>query len=144
MARLKVYFVRNGFVDAILFIIPLPLKSSLSLLGNFIYMLTINVTIHDVVKVSYFSQSIILRKKCPYSELFWFVFSSILSEYGEMRSISPYSVQTRENKDHNNSEYGHFLRSVVHGEFINSLSLLESGFNLFYSRCILGRIHTDR
>ena len=32
-------------------------------------------------------------------------------EYGER--ISPYSVQMRENKDQNISEYGHFLRSIL-------------------------------
>ena len=53
-----------------------------------------------------------LRKKCPYSELFWSVFSRIRTEYGEILRISPYSVQMRENTDQNNSEYGHFLRSV--------------------------------
>ena len=36
-----------------------------------------------------------LRKKCPYSELFWTL----------------YSVQMWENADCNNSEYGHFSRS---------------------------------
>ena len=56
--------------------------------------------------------TITLRKKCPYSEFFRSVFSSIQSEYGDLRSISPYSVQMRENKDQKNSEYGHFLRSV--------------------------------
>ena len=30
------------------------------------------------------------------------------TEYGEKRSISPYSVRMRENTDQNNSEYGHF------------------------------------
>ena len=54
-----------------------------------------------------------MRKKCPYSELFWSVFYLIRTEYGEIRSISPYSVKMRENVDQNNSEYGHFLRSVV-------------------------------
>ena len=49
---------------------------------------------------------------CPYSELFWSVFSRIWIEYGEMLHISPYSVQIRENVDQNNSEYGHFSRSV--------------------------------
>ena len=34
-----------------------------------------------------------LRKRCLYLELFWFAFSCIPSEYGEIRSISPYSVQ---------------------------------------------------
>ena len=52
-----------------------------------------------------------LRKKCPYSELFWSAFSRIWSEYGERLCISSYSVQMRENEDQNNSEYGHFSRS---------------------------------
>ena len=52
-----------------------------------------------------------LREKCPYSELFWFTFSRFWTEYEEIRIISPYSVQMRENADQNNSEYGHFLRS---------------------------------
>ena len=53
-----------------------------------------------------------LRKKCPYSELFWSAFSHIRTEYGEILRISPYSVQMRENADQKNYEYGHFLRSV--------------------------------
>ena len=54
-----------------------------------------------------------LRKKCPYSELFWSVISRIRTEYGEIQSISPYSVRMRENTDQNNSKYGHFLRSIT-------------------------------
>ena len=50
-----------------------------------------------------------LRKKCPYSGLFWSVFSGIRTEYGEIFRNSPYSVQMLENTDQNNSEYGHFL-----------------------------------
>ena len=38
---------------------------------------------------------------------FWSVFSRIRTEYGEIRSTSPYSVRMRENKDQNNSEYAH-------------------------------------
>ena len=53
------------------------------------------------------------RKKCPYSELFWSVFSRIQTEYGEIRSIFPYSVRMRKNTDQNNSKYGHYLRSVM-------------------------------
>ena len=34
-----------------------------------------------------------LRKKRPYSELLWSVFFPIRTEYREIRSISPYSVQ---------------------------------------------------
>ena len=53
-----------------------------------------------------------LLKKCPYSELFWSVFSRIRTEYGEIRSVSLYSVRMRKNTDQNNSEYGHFSGSV--------------------------------
>ena len=53
-----------------------------------------------------------LSKRCSYSELFWSAFSRIRTEYAEIRSIFPYSVQMRENADQNNSEYGHFLRSL--------------------------------
>ena len=56
-----------------------------------------------------------LRKKCPCSELFWSVFPRIWTEYGEIWSISPYSVRIRENTDQNNSEHGHFSRSVSRG-----------------------------
>ena len=49
-----------------------------------------------------------LRKKCPYLELFWSAFSRIWAEYGEIYSISPYSVQMWEYADQNNSEYGKF------------------------------------
>ena len=55
---------------------------------------------------------ITLREKCPHSGFFWSVFSCLRTEYGEMRSISPYSVRIRENTDQKNSEYGHFSRSV--------------------------------
>ena len=53
-----------------------------------------------------------LRKKCPYSELFWPVFSSIRTEYGETLRISQYLVRMRENVDQNYSEHGLFLHSV--------------------------------
>ena len=49
---------------------------------------------------------------CPYSELFWSMFSPIRTEWGEIIRIIPYSVSMRENTDQNNSEYGHFLRST--------------------------------
>ena len=69
-----------------------------------------------------------LRKKCPYSELFWSIFSRIRTEYGEIRSIwniylidirniPPYSVRMRENVDQNNFEYRHFLRNVLCASF---------------------------
>ena len=53
-----------------------------------------------------------LHETCPYSELFWSAFSHVRTEYGEIRSISPYLVRMRENADQNKSECGHFLRSA--------------------------------
>ena len=60
-----------------------------------------------------------LRENCSYLEFFWSVFSRILTEYGEILRISPYSVRMRKNKDQKNSEYGHLLRSVPDGKTIN-------------------------
>ena len=57
--------------------------------------------------------SIALRKKCPYSKLFWSIFSRIRTEYGDIRSISSFSVRIRENTKQNNSEYRHFSRSII-------------------------------
>ena len=53
-----------------------------------------------------------LREKFPYSGLFWSAFSPVRTEYGEMPCISSHLVQMQENKDQNNSEYRHFLRSA--------------------------------
>ena len=39
-----------------------------------------------------------LRKKYPYSELFMSAFYRMRTEYGELRSISPYSVRMQENE----------------------------------------------
>ena len=55
-----------------------------------------------------------LRKKCPYSKLFWFEFPSIRTEHGKILHISPYSLRMQKNVDQNNAEYGHFLRSDSH------------------------------
>ena len=58
---------------------------------------------------------------CPYSELFWSVFSCVWTGYGEIRmDISPYLARMEENADQDNSEYGHFSRGVyVHKQGIN-------------------------
>ena len=52
------------------------------------------------------------REKCLHAKFFWFVFSRIRTEYGEIRSVSPYSVRMWENTDQKIFEYGHFLCSV--------------------------------
>ena len=54
----------------------------------------------------------LLRKKCPYSELFWSTFSRIRTEYGEI-CISSYLVRMRENADQNNFKYRRFSCSVL-------------------------------
>ena len=51
---------------------------------------------------------------CPYSEFSWSLFSPIRTQYGEIRSISPYSDRMQENTDQKNSECRHFLRSVLY------------------------------
>ena len=48
------------------------------------------------------SNWLLLHKNYLYSELFWSVFSRILSDYGEIQSIQ------------NNSNYGLFSRSVLY------------------------------
>ena len=57
------------------------------------------------------SQKNALREKYPYSEFFWSIFSRTRTQYGEVRSISSYSVQMRENMDQKSFEYGHFSLS---------------------------------
>ena len=68
-----------------------------------------------------------LREKCPYSELFWSAFSRIRTEYGEILRIFPYSVRMQENTNHSNSEYGHFLRSVINEVKHAENVVLEAG-----------------
>ena len=77
-----------------------------------VFFLMCGLPLFQFYKSNWSFDSYSLRKKCLYSELFWFVFSRIRTEYGEIRSISPYSVRMRQNTDQNNSEYGNFLRSV--------------------------------
>ena len=47
--------------------------------------------------------------KCPYSEIFWSVFSSIWTEYGEMHRISSNSVRMCENADKKTPNTNTFL-----------------------------------
>ena len=53
-----------------------------------------------------------MREKCPYSEFFWTLFSSIRTEYGDLLCKSTHSVRMQENTNQKNSEYGHFLHSA--------------------------------
>ena len=54
-----------------------------------------------------------MRKKCLYWELLWSVFSRIWIEYGEIRSISLYSVRMPKITDQNNSEYERFAHQEI-------------------------------
>ena len=72
-----------------------------------------------------------LRKKCPYSKLFWSTFSRIWTEYGEIRSISPCSIQMQENADQNKSEFGYFSRSESFWRFSNVSGKLKSSIKSF-------------
>ena len=85
------------------------------------------------------SKSVPLREKCPYSDFFWSVFFCIRAEYGEIRSISPYSVRMQKNTDQTNSEYGQFSSSVHCSEsllrvkilfqILGPLALIKKGIN---------------
>ena len=71
-----------------------------------------------------------LRKKCPYTELFWSSFSRIWTDYGVIRSISLYSVRMRENADQYNSEYGHFLHSDGWLTYIKQMEKMSKTYSL--------------
>ena len=70
---------------------------------------------------SQFSKSETLRKKCPYSELFWSAFFPHLPAFGlntqrqcvscYLSVFSPNTGKCGENADQNNSKYRHLLRS---------------------------------
>ena len=53
--------------------------------------------------------NISLRTKCPYSELFW---SAFFPHFPAFRLNTPNAGTCGKNADQNNSEYGHFLRSI--------------------------------
>ena len=53
-----------------------------------------------------------LRKKCPYSQLFWSAFFPHFPAFG-LSVFSPNAEKCGKNADQNNSEYGFFLRSVA-------------------------------
>ena len=70
---------------------------------------------YNVLVIKAFSKflpySSTLRKKCPYSELFWPVFSHI-------------RTKLRENTNQDDSEYGHFFPSAISSYFFLTFNLL--------------------
>ena len=73
-----------------------------------------------------------LRKKSPYSELFW---SAFFSEY--LSVFSPNVGKSEKNADQNNSEYGLFLRraNCNHFSFNNGYDLAMIFGNSSHRRC---------
>ena len=67
-----------------------------------------------------------LRKKCLYSEFFWFVFSRIRNKCGEIWSISVYSIRIRENADLKNYKYRHFSLSACNGNTAYTGKMIDS------------------
>ena len=88
-----------------------------------------------------------LRIKCPYSELFWSVFSRMRTEYREILRIFPYSVRMRENADQNNSEYGHFSRRAWQYKLVYnrskwiSVEIFLKGFSAAFSTATIKNTH---
>ena len=93
-------------------------------------------------------------KSVQIRSFFWAVVSRIRTEYGEIRSISQYSVQMKKNADQNNFEYGHLLRSDIcyiflrfwfdyqplhHYQLLHSISLIDR-INIYcisFSKCMV-------
>ena len=72
--------------------------------------------------------SLPLGEKCPYSELFWSdspAFGLNMDRYSVSLRITPYSFRMRENTNQNNSDYGHFLHSVLLGFIVVFLSFIH-------------------
>ena len=86
-------------------------------------------------------KTIRLRKRCPYLEFFWSVFSRI--------RVSPYSFGMWENQDQKNSEYEHFLRNLnVHENTVISIKMWKLIFlhNLFLTQfyiLVMPHLHSD-
>ena len=79
---------------------------------NFVVNIRVHSSYHHQIAFTEFELQN-LNYKYTYSELFRSAFSRIRTEYGEIRIQD--SVRMQENVDQNNSEYGHFLRSVWNG-----------------------------
>ena len=67
-------------------------------------------------------------KNVQIRSFFWSIFSRIRTEYGETRSISPYSVRMRQKRTRKNSAFGHFPHS---GNCRSLKKILEISQDLF-------------
>ena len=55
--------------------------------------------------------TVTVREKSPNTVIFWFIFSCIRSEYGDLLCKSLYSIRIQEMRIRENSVFGHFLCS---------------------------------
>ena len=62
-----------------------------------------------------------LREKCPFLEFLWSIIFRIRTEYGEIRSMFPYSVRMPKSKDKNNSKY----EDTFHAVWLRSNGILR-------------------
>ena len=62
-----------------------------NLFANIYIYIYIYIAVYLALKKCFYMKPI-LRKKCLYLKLFWSLFSRIWTEYGDIRSFSPYSV----------------------------------------------------
>ena len=63
--------------------------------------------------LTYFAKLYALREKCRYSDLIWSVFFPIRTEYEDLGSKSPNSVQMRENTDKKTPNTNTFFAVMV-------------------------------
>ena len=74
------------------------------------------------------SNLLALHKRCLYLEFLWPVFSYIWTEYGDLLSKSPYSVQTWEEVGHKNSKYGQLLCIISQKHYLHQNKNFASKF----------------
>ena len=83
------------------------------ILQNTLRQISASVTVVKF-RLLYSKKNCIICTACKVSKyrfFFWFVFSCIRTEYGDLRSTSTHSIQIQKNTDQTNSVFGHFSRS---------------------------------
>ena len=77
----------------------------------------------EIMFIAVFHAKVALRENCP---IFGVFLVHIFPHLGWIWSISPYSVQMRENTEHKNSEHGHFSRNALNKYFFSKTDFRES------------------
>ena len=75
-------------------------------------------------------------KSAQIRSFFWFVFSCIRTEYGDLQSKSPYTVRIQENADQKKCVFGHFSRSnslIVEIKANSMVSIFKNSLQQFAS-----------